>query len=85
MIIRAEIVEIIRGDLTVGRTDRGLPPLGENAITQFINENRVGIEQVITEMIQDYQDDGELDELLFPQPFWIYEYLYEVVDTGVRD
>ena len=83
MIIRAEIAEIIRGDLTIGRADRGLPPLVENLITQFINENRVGIEQVITEMIQDYEDDGDLDELLYPQPSWIYEYLYDVVDTEI--
>lgn len=83
MIIHAEIVDIIMRDLTIGRDDRGLPPLVENAITQFINENRDGIEQVITEMIRDYEEDGELDELLYPQPSWIYEYLYDVVDTRI--
>lgn len=83
MIIRAEIFEIIRNDLTIGRGDRGLPALSENEIRRFCNENTAGIEQVITEMIQDYEEDGELDELQYPQPMWIYEYLYDVVDTRV--
>ena len=83
MIIRAEIFEIIRNDLTIGRGDRGLPALSENEIRRFCNENTAGIEQVITEMIQDYEEDGELDELQYPQAMWIYEYLYDVVDTRV--
>ena len=83
MIIRAEIFEIIRNDLTIGRGDRGLPALSENEIRRFCNENTAGIEQVITEMIQDYEEDGELNELQYPQPMWIYEYLYDVVDTRV--
>lgn len=83
MIIRAEIFEIIKNDLTIGRGDRGLPALSENEIRMFCNDNTAGIEQVITEMIQDYEEDGELDQLLYPQPFWIYEYLYDVVNTQV--
>jgi hypothetical protein len=83
MIIRAEILEIIRNDLTISRGLRGLRVLNENEIRQFCNDNNGGIEEVITEMIRDYEENGELNDLLYPQPMWIYEYLYDVVNTQI--
>jgi hypothetical protein len=72
---------MIKNDLTVGRTDRGLNPFTESEVRGFIIENLNNIERVIWAMIRDYEGDGELNQLLNPEPSWILEYLYDAVDT----
>lgn len=84
MIIRAKIIDIIKSDLTIGRTDAGLLPLNENAIRNFISENSNEIEEAIQTIIADYEDDGELDQLSNPENSMILEYLYDYIDTGVE-
>lgn len=83
MIIREKIFEIIKNDLTIGRTDRNLIPLNENEIRQFIIGRLNDIERAIWAMIRDYDDDGDLNQLLEPETDWITEYLYDFIDTTI--
>ncbi len=82
-ILRKKIIKIIHCDLTIGRTDADLQPLEENEINNFITNNNNNIEQTINTMIHDYEEDGELEELVNPENDWILEYLYDFVKTTV--
>ena len=81
MIIRQKMFNIIKNDLTIGRTVFNLQPMSENEIRNFILEKANDIEEAIQAMISDYQEDDELHLLANPENGMVLEYLYEYVDT----
>lgn len=76
MIIRKQIIQNINDDFTVRRTERGLVPLSENQIRDFIINNLNDIEKIIWRMIRDYEK--EYDSTLDPEPTWITKYWYNL-------
>lgn len=76
MIIRKQIIQNINDDFTVRRTERGLVPLSENQIRDFIINNLNDIEKIIWRMIRDYEK--ECDSTLDPEPTWITKYWYNL-------
>jgi hypothetical protein len=74
---------MITNDLTIGRTDNGLPPFTMDEINTFIEENNDNIEKVIQLMMDEYSNDNEMELLTDPLLDWIGEYLYDLVDTKV--
>lgn len=75
------IHEIITNDLTIGREEEDLIPFTTDEIKQFIDSNTTKIDNVIRQIITEYERDGDLDELDNPEYDWISEYLYDVVNT----
>ena len=82
-ILKNKIHQIIKADLTIGRTDNDLPPLTDEEIYK-IYENDVNpyISKMILLMINDYESSSELLLLKNPEFDWIREYLYIYVDTN---
>jgi hypothetical protein len=80
-ILKTKIKFMITNDLTIGRNDNDLVPFTSDEINTFIEENNDNIEQVITNMINEYSNDNELELLADPLLDWIGEYLYDLVDT----
>ena len=76
MIIRKQVFQIIKDDFTIRRTDRGLAPLSEKQIREFIINNLNDIERIIWNMIRDYKDEGEIEE---PKGEWITKYWTELI------
>lgn len=70
MIIRKQVLQNIKDDFTVRRADRGLAPLTEKQIREFIIKNLNDIEQIIWNMSRDYKEGGE------PEREWIIKYWY---------
>ena len=73
------ILEQIRADLTTGQEDQDLDPYTIEQINNFVIDNEANIQKVISDMINAYEDDEELEDLLEPEPDWIREFLYEHV------
>lgn len=71
MIIRKQVFENIKDDFTIRRTDRGLAPLSEKQIRDFIINNLNDIERIIWNMTRDY--GAKADE---PEREWIIKYWY---------
>lgn len=80
-ILKTKIKLMITNDLTIGRNDNDLVPFTSDEIDTFIEENNDNIEQVITNMMNEYSNDNELELLADPLLDWIGEYLYDLVDT----
>lgn len=59
MIIRKQIFQYIKHEFTICRTDKGLEPLTEEQIREFIINNLNDIEQIIWNIIRDYKLNGE--------------------------
>jgi len=72
MIIRKQVFENINDDFTIRRTIRGLEPLSEKQIREFIINNLNDIEQIIWNMTRDYKEEGE------PKREWIIKYWYDL-------
>jgi 3-methyladenine DNA glycosylase AlkC len=70
MIIRKQVLQIINDDFTIRRTDRGLAPLSEKQIREFIINNLNDIERIIWNMTRDYKEGDE------PEREWIIKYWY---------
>jgi hypothetical protein len=81
-ILTTKIHLMITNDLTIGRSDDGLPPFTSDEIHTFLEENHENIEKVIQTMIHEYSKDHELELLADPLLDWIGEYLYDFVDTN---
>lgn len=77
------IIEIITADLTIGKTDNDEIPFTSSQIDIFIINNKNNIEKTVEELINIYEEDGELETLLNPLYDWIREILYEYVDTNI--
>ena len=80
-ILKKMIHKIITNDLTIGRTDHDMQPYNETQIRTFIDEHTDKINKVIHDMINAYEKDGELEELLKPELDWIGEFLYDEITT----
>jgi hypothetical protein len=78
-ILRNKIIEIIISDLTTGMRDTGRRPYTDVSLNNFIDANQTGISDTISEMINSYGIDGELEDLLTPENDWITEYLYDFI------
>ena len=83
-ILKTKIKLMITNDLTIGRNDNDLVPFTSDEIDTFIEENNDNIEQVITNMMNEYSNDNEIELLADPLFDWIGEYLYDLVDTQKR-
>ena len=75
MIIRKEVFQIINDDFTTRRVDRGLAPLSEKQIREFIINNLNDIERIIWNMTRDYNGE-ETEE---PKGEWITKYWTELI------
>jgi hypothetical protein len=77
LLLRQKMVDMIRRQLTVGREERNLSPLGKAIVDKMVNSNSANIEKTITEIIEEYEADNELDVLLNPniKTSWVLEYL----------
>ena len=80
-ILNTKIKLMITNDLTIGRSDDGLVPFTSDEIDTFIEDNNDNIEKVITNMMNEYSNDNEMELLADPLFDWIGEYLYDLVDT----
>jgi len=78
-ILKNMITTMITNDLTIGRQDNDLMPFTIDEINNFIFKNDENIENVIKEIINVYEQDGDIDELNNPLYDWIGEFLYEVI------
>jgi len=83
-ILKNRIHKMIKDDLTIGRTDNDLEPFDDIKINDFIRENSDKIDIVISEMIEVYTDDNELELLKNPENDWINEFMYNHIDTGLN-
>ena len=77
LLLRQKMSDMIRRQLTIGREEKNLPPLGKAIVDKMINSNSANIEKTITKMIEEYEADEELDVLLNPniKTSWVLEYL----------
>lgn len=81
-ILENKIDEIIKADLTIGRTDNDLPPLTDKEIYKIYEKDvNPYISKIIILMIHEYESSSELLLLKNPEFDWIREYLYIYVDT----
>src|SRR5579862_8373309 len=58
-----QMVDTITGDLTCGMEDRGLEPWTNQAINQFIEQNKQSIMHAVNELYDACVRDGDLEEL----------------------
>lgn len=82
-ILRNRIHKMIKDDFTIGRTDNDLEPYDDIKINRFITENTDKINNIISEMIEVYSEDGELESLKNAENDWIHEFMYQHIDTSV--
>lgn len=78
------IMRIIENDLTYGRSDNDFCPYTSDQIDEFITQNQDGIQRTIRNIIQAYEEDGELELLENPLYDWITEFLYDEVKTIIE-
>ena len=78
--IYREMVDNIIGSLTVGREDNDLMPFTEERIDMFITANAQNISNAVIEMMNDYIDDDEYEDLNNREADWVREYVYEHVN-----
>lgn len=84
-ILRNKIIEIIISDLTTGMKDTDRRPFTDEQINNFIDANQTGINDTISAMINAYEIDGELKDLLIPENDWITEFLYDFITIPEED
>ena len=84
-ILRNKIIEIIISDLTTGMKDTDRRPFTDEQINNFIDANQTGINDTISAMINAYEIDGELEDLLIPENDWITEFLYDFITIPEED
>jgi hypothetical protein len=77
--IRAKILNTIKTKLTIGRTDNDLSEIDDDNIIKFIADNEHKIKNIITNMINDYEKNGELEQLINPENDWVNEYMDEMI------
>lgn len=56
--------------------DEETSPVSENIAQTFIDRSSEMILAAVTQMCQDYDEEGELNELANPDNDWIREYIY---------
>lgn len=71
-----EIHSILRENLTIGRKNNNQKIYTEKKITEFIDDHEEEINNVVEEMIDTYNENGDLESLKEPNIYWIKEYLY---------
>ena len=76
------IIKQLICDVTIGRKDNDLEPYTDIQIYNFIKDNEKQIENTINNMIKDYKNDGDLEELKNPEKDWIREYLYQEININ---
>ena len=81
VLLRKKFEEEINNNLTNGREEQESgAPYTEEQVLSFIKKNSKKIDNIIKQMINDYQEDEELDELLEPCDDWIREYLFDDIE-----
>jgi hypothetical protein len=78
MIIRKQVFQNIKDDFTIRRSDRGLAPLSEKQIREFIMNNLNDIEQIIWNMTRDYKKE-ESKGGAEPDEEWITKYWIDLL------
>ena len=78
MIIRKQVFQIIKDDFTTQRIDRGLTPLSEKQIRDFIINNLNDIERIIWN-ISRYYCNEKVEENEEPKGEWITKYWTELI------
>lgn len=76
-ILLGKIKHQIRCDLTVGMEDNDKEPWSDVAIGRFLQKHQARIQKVVDEMIDAFDVDGVLADLLEPDNTWIREFLYD--------
>lgn len=57
--------------------DVDTPPVPKKQVEKFMKDNLGLILAAVQRMMNDYEADGELDDLRDPMPDWIREYVYD--------
>lgn len=81
-IIKEKMIEELRSNLTIGMSDNDLKEYSEDEIVNFLNENNNKLDNATDEMFKDYNDDGELNDILTAPDDWFREYLYIHIDLN---
>lgn len=74
------MIEELKSKLTIGRIEDGFAPFTEQGITQFVDTCADEIEKTIDEMIEAYEQDGDIADLVHCEANWVQEFLYENID-----
>lgn len=75
--LRAKIIDQIRSDLTEGRKYYKKEAYSPEMIMEFIETNKVFINELISKLIQVYEERDELDVLIRPEQEHISEFFYD--------
>ena len=78
-ILYNQIKKQIYADLTIGRTDNDKKAYSPKKINEYIEKNKSNIEKTIEDIICDFEEDNELDELIDLEDSVIREYLYDYI------
>lgn len=81
-IIKEKMIEELRSNLTLGMLDNELKEYSEDEIVNFLNENIIRLDNAADEMFKDYNNDGELNDILTAPNDWFREYLYKHIDLN---
>ena len=82
-VLLQKIYTEIKVNLTVGRKDEDQNEYTEEQIQNFIIDNKENIDILISNMIKDFEEedeDDELADLLNPEDEWIREYVNRYIE-----
>lgn len=71
--------------LTIGRDDEGLIPYNNKQLSRFLSEYSTYIDNASERMLEQYERDGELSELLNAEADWYREFLYSDENQDLVD
>ena len=77
--LRQLMIEQIVSWYTIGREDSDLPRWTDAQIAEFITKHSRQLDDAVESMIEDYTDDGSLDDLEDPCGDWLREYMDELL------
>lgn len=76
-ILISNIERQIHCDLTVGMDDNDKKPWSYHDIIEFLLQYQARVQKVADVIIEAYEADNELEQLLEPEAEWIREFLYD--------
>ncbi len=83
--LRAKIIDQIRSDLTEGRRYYKKEAYSSEMIIDFIETNKIFIDELISRLIQVYEERDELIVLIRPEQEHITEFFYDYFNIPLSD
>ena len=83
--LRAKIIDQIRSDLTEGRKYYKKEAYSPEMVMEFIEKNKVFIDELISKLIQVYEERDELDVLIRPEQEHITEFFYDFFNIPLNE